>query len=151
MTKHMTAIQTHFHVFAGEDLDVFDERSAADLCTTLARLAGEGTLTRSQSKYVRGVIHEELGEPQERHATALIWRMDTLDAHGAHGTLCITVPHDTSERVTLAFVPPTRGTWVDESGAYSQEHTLLDQEPNPSDKTGGKAIAAKLLAQLARR
>jgi hypothetical protein len=147
MTKHLTALHTHFHVFAEDDLDLVDEGSPLELGEVLARLATQDTpLTPEQSAHLRAQVPRELGEAHDRDSRACIWRMDVQDAHGNPAHLTIRIPHEQGAPVTLGFVPPGEGTWIDER--FSQEVPGVLEPTRAHDPTGGKAIAAKLLAQL---
>lgn len=141
---------THFHVFDEEDIESSDAEQSAHRLEVLAKLAAEQLpLTSEQSSFLRAVMPREYGAAQDHNAHALVWSLRTEGPHGEIGVLRVRIAHDHAVAVELSFSPPSKGTWVDESSAFSQEDLVIAAPERGDDPTGGKAIAARLLARLA--
>ena len=148
--SHLSCEITHFHLFDDEDLETGDAQDSAHRLEVLAKLAAEQLpLTHEQSDFIRDLMPRVYGRAQDKNAVAHIWSLQTEGAHGEHGLLRVQVFHDHSRLVELSYAPPSQGTWIDESSAFSQEHMKMEEPQKSSDPNGGKAIAAQLLAKHA--
>ena len=71
--------------------------------------------------------------------------------YGEQATCNVTIPHDVYQPISVELVL-SEGRHVDESGEFNQltlEDVPLHDEPQP-DRTGGKAIAMRLLERIPR-